>query len=166
MGDGILIPIDRDEAMKTATFGRAFRIARVDAKVTMRELADHIGCTVPQLSDMERDRAEPFDIETMDKALKRMGLSMADQAAIYRLRELRTRVDPKAWMQLPPDAQRILSGRLEAKSIELWFEDDGTPIFSPAQMGEFLGCLLVPDCANYLDALRVATEFTELMAKR
>ena len=44
-------------------------------------------------------------------------------------------VDPIAWAQLPPDAQRLLSGHREAKAIELWFEDDGTP-----SRGSVSGC--------------------------
>ncbi len=75
-------------------------------------------------------------------------------------------VDPIAWAQLPPDAQRLLSGHREAKAIELWFEDDGTPSLPPAVMGERLGLLLTPNCASYLDALRLATEFAVAMATR
>lgn len=73
-------------------------------------------------------------------------------------------VDPIAWEQLPADAQRFLSGSKDACAVNLWFNDDGTPAFSPAEMGQYLGELLVLR-ANYLDALRCATEFTQYLTE-
>jgi len=71
--------------------------------------------------------------------------------------------DPIAWNQLPADAQRILSGRANACTINLWFEDNGTPVFCPSVMGYHLGMLLL-EYGTVIDAMRCATEFTESLS--
>jgi len=69
-----------------------------------------------------------------------------------------------AWSKLPDDAQRILCDHDDAVVINLWFETNGAPVFSPSTMGEHLGRLLLTKCAIH-DAIRCATEFTESLCK-
>ena len=72
---------------------------------------------------------------------------------------------PSAWMQLPADAQRFLSGNRAAAVINLWFEDDGSLACSPEQAGERLGLLLL-EVGSYPDAIKCACEFTASLCRR
>lgn len=71
------------------------------------------------------------------------------------------------WRQLPADAQRALSGQAQfAKGLDLVFDDDGT-CPSPKMAGEWLGrALLDTKTVNVSDALQLAVEFTETLARK
>ena len=86
MSDNILTLIDRDELMKGVTFGKAFRITRVDHGLSMKQMAAFLGWTVPQLSDMERNRAPALGRVMLEHACDHMGVNDVGRAILYRLR--------------------------------------------------------------------------------
>ena len=75
-------------------------------------------------------------------------------------------IDPIAWLQLPHDDQRLLSGSPKAVVINLWFNDDGSPNLSPSSLGERLFSLLLDGHANAMDAVRCACEFVESLTRK
>lgn len=67
------------------------------------------------------------------------------------------------WYKLPPDAQVALAGKNVA-SLELWFNDAGERLTTPATMGVHLFELLVARGAcSYPDAVRLGCEFAVMM---
>src|SRR5690348_12767242 len=48
-------------------FGKELRQARKDAGKTMGQVAEHVGCTVSYVSDVELGRRKPFKTETVVK---------------------------------------------------------------------------------------------------
>lgn len=50
-----------------ANFGETLKRIRAGQKVTLRELANHIGRTIGYVSDIEHNRKRPPDLETVSK---------------------------------------------------------------------------------------------------
>jgi hypothetical protein len=72
---------------------------------------------------------------------------------------------PAIWAVLPADAQRMLSGH-SSTALDLHFNDDGTPLQTPARSGEALFlCIVGVHAGNIHDAIRVATELTESLVR-
>jgi hypothetical protein len=72
---------------------------------------------------------------------------------------------PRIWAILPADAQRVLCGRQEARGLDLSFNDDGTPIGSPAAAGEALFLVLV-SVADMYTAIQCATKLVETLTRK
>ena len=50
-----------------ANFGEFISRKRVEKKITLRKMADMLGVSAPFLTDVEKDRRNPFDMENLTK---------------------------------------------------------------------------------------------------
>lgn len=72
---------------------------------------------------------------------------------------------PAIWAILPADAQRALCG-MRSIGLDLDFNEDGTPLQSPARSGEALFlCLLFEAKLPVYDSIRCATELVETLTR-
>ena len=51
--------------MMYANFGEFISKKRVEKKITLRKMADMLGVSAPFLTDVEKDRRNPFDMEKL-----------------------------------------------------------------------------------------------------
>jgi len=51
--------------MKCANFGEFISQKRIEKKITLRKMADMLGVSAPFLTDVEKDRRNPFDMEKL-----------------------------------------------------------------------------------------------------
>lgn len=72
--DAAVLEQTMERGEKLHAYGKRLRALRTDAEVTMGDLADYLGVTVPFLSDVERGREPPFDEETTRKICARIGI--------------------------------------------------------------------------------------------
>ena len=53
--------------MTYANFGDFISRKRIEKKITIRKMADMLGVSAPFLTDVEKDRRNPFDIEKLNQ---------------------------------------------------------------------------------------------------
>lgn len=53
--------------MKYANFGEFISQKRIEKKITLRKMADMLGVSAPFLTDVEKDRRNPFDMEKLNQ---------------------------------------------------------------------------------------------------
>lgn len=56
--------------MMYANFGEFISKKRVEKKITLRKMADMLGVSAPFLTDVEKDRRNPFDMEKLHPTRK------------------------------------------------------------------------------------------------
>ena len=56
------------------SFGEAFRKARIDKKVTLREMGEYIGKSIGYLSDIEHSRKRPPKLDTVSEIEEFLGI--------------------------------------------------------------------------------------------
>ena len=61
--------------MMYANFGEFISKKRVEQKLTLRKMADLLGVSAPFLTDVEKDRRNPFDMEKLTQLAKILNLS-------------------------------------------------------------------------------------------
>lgn len=61
--------------MMYANFGEFISKKRVEQKLTLRKMADMLGVSAPFLTDVEKDRRNPFDMEKLKQLAKILNLS-------------------------------------------------------------------------------------------
>lgn len=57
------------------SFGEFIKDKRVEKGITMRRMAELLGCSAPYLSDVEKDRRNPFDMEKLRRLSRILSLS-------------------------------------------------------------------------------------------
>ena len=65
-----------------ANFGEFIKTKREE---TLRKMAELLDCSAPFLSDVEKDRRNPFDMEKLELLSDILGLSPEDNALMYDL---------------------------------------------------------------------------------
>lgn len=58
--------LEKVKIMKYENFGDFISKKRVEKKITLRKMADALGVSAPFLTDVEKDRRNPFDIEKLN----------------------------------------------------------------------------------------------------
>ena len=71
--------------MMYANFGEFISKKRVEKKITLRKMADMLGVSAPFLTDVEKDRRNPFDIEKLTQLEKILNLSKEENAQMLDL---------------------------------------------------------------------------------
>lgn len=71
--------------MEFKNFGHFLSEKRLEKKITMREMAKQLGCSAPFLSDVEKDRRNPFETEKLALLAEILSLSSEDKATMYDL---------------------------------------------------------------------------------
>lgn len=57
------------------SFGEFIKDKRAEKGITMRRMAELLGCSAPYLSDVEKDRRNPFDMEKLRRLSRILSLS-------------------------------------------------------------------------------------------
>ena len=68
-----------------ANFGEFIRKKRVEKKITLRKMADMLGVSAPFLTDVEKDRRNPFDMEKLIQLAQILNLSKEENAQMLDL---------------------------------------------------------------------------------
>lgn len=68
-----------------ANFGEFIKTKREEKQITLRKMAELLDCSAPFLSDVEKDRRNPFDMEKLELLSDILGLSAEDNALMYDL---------------------------------------------------------------------------------
>lgn len=68
-----------------ANFGEFIKTKREEKQITLRKMAELLDCSAPFLSDVEKDRRNPFDMEKLELLSDILGLSPEDNALMYDL---------------------------------------------------------------------------------
>ena len=68
-----------------ANFGEFISKKRVEKKITLRKMAEMLNVSAPFLTDVEKDRRNPFDMDKLTKLAEILGLSKEDNALMLDL---------------------------------------------------------------------------------
>ena len=71
--------------MKYANFGEFISQKRVEKQITLRKMADMLGVSAPFLTDVEKDRRNPFDMEKLTQLAKILDLSNEERELMLNL---------------------------------------------------------------------------------
>ncbi|MBE5883950.1 MAG: helix-turn-helix transcriptional regulator [Lachnospiraceae bacterium] len=71
--------------MKYANFGEFISKKRVEKQITLRKMADMLGVSAPFLTDVEKDRRNPFDMEKLTQLAQILGLTPEENEIMYNL---------------------------------------------------------------------------------
>lgn len=66
-------------------FGDFLQRKRTERKITLRKLADQIGITAPYLTDIEKDRRNPPEMDKLEQIAKILQLSDEEKAVMFDL---------------------------------------------------------------------------------
>ena len=76
---------EKAKIMMYANFGEFINKKRVEKKITLRKMADMLGVSAPFLTDVEKDRRNPFDMEKLTQLAKILNLSKEENAQMLDL---------------------------------------------------------------------------------
>lgn len=76
---------EKVKIMTYANFGEFISKKRVEKQITLRKMADMLGVSAPFLTDVEKDRRNPFDMEKLTKLAEIFNLSKEDNALMLDL---------------------------------------------------------------------------------
>ena len=76
---------EKVKSMKYANFGEFISQKRVEKQITLRKMADMLGVSAPFLTDVEKDRRNPFDMEKLTQLAKILGLSNEERELMFNL---------------------------------------------------------------------------------
>ena len=71
--------------MMYANFGEFISQKRVEKQITLRKMADMLGVSAPFLTDVEKDRRNPFDMEKLSQLAKILDLSNEERELMFNL---------------------------------------------------------------------------------
>nr|WP_300841752.1 helix-turn-helix transcriptional regulator [uncultured Acetatifactor sp.] len=71
--------------MMYANFGEFISRKRVEKQITLRKMADMLGVSAPFLTDVEKDRRNPFDMEKLTQLARILNLSKEENALMLDL---------------------------------------------------------------------------------
>lgn len=71
--------------MNYANFGEFISKKRVEKQITLRKMADMLGVSAPFLTDVEKDRRNPFDMEKLTQLAQILGLTPDENETMYNL---------------------------------------------------------------------------------
>ena len=71
--------------MTYANFGDFISRKRIEKKITIRKMADMLGVSAPFLTDVEKDRRNPPEIQKLDKIAEILSLTEEEKAVMFDL---------------------------------------------------------------------------------
>lgn len=71
--------------MEYANFGDFLNKKRVEKQITLRKMADMLGVSAPFLTDVEKDRRNPLDMEKLKQLAEILELSKEDNELMLNL---------------------------------------------------------------------------------
>ena len=72
-------------AMEYKNFGDFLYQKRIENKITMRQMADELGVSPVFISDIEKDRRNPFDVNRLKQLVSFLNLTDEDRDLMYDL---------------------------------------------------------------------------------
>lgn len=66
-------------------FGEFLQKKRLENEITLRKMAELIGITAPYLTDIEKDRRNPPEIQKLDKIAEILSLTEEEKAVMFDL---------------------------------------------------------------------------------
>ena len=66
-------------------FGEFIKDKRIRARLTVREFADRLGVSAPYVTDVEKDRRNPFNNESLQKIIGILDLNKDEKEEMYDL---------------------------------------------------------------------------------
>ena len=81
--------------MTYANFGDFISRKRIEKKITIRKMADMLGVSAPFLTDVEKDRRNPFDIEKLNQLAHILELTKEEKNEMLNLAERREKLLPQ-----------------------------------------------------------------------
>ena len=72
-------------AMEYKTFGDFLYQKRIENKITMRQMADELGVSPVFISDIEKDRRNPFDVNRLRQLVPFLNLTDEERDLMYDL---------------------------------------------------------------------------------
>ena len=76
---------EKVKIMMYENFGEFISKKRVEKKITLRKMADMLGVSAPFLTDVEKDRRNPFDMEKLTQLAQILNLSKEENAQMLDL---------------------------------------------------------------------------------
>ena len=67
------------------SFGEFLQKKRLEKEITLRKMAELIGITAPYLTDIEKDRRNPPEIQKLDKIAEILSLTEEEKAVMFDL---------------------------------------------------------------------------------
>ena len=67
------------------SFGECLQKKRLENEITLRKMAELIGITAPYLTDIEKDRRNPPEIQKLDKIAEILSLTEEEKAVMFDL---------------------------------------------------------------------------------
>ena len=114
------------------SFGEAFRKARTEKKVTLRELGEHVGKSIGYLSDIEHGRKRPPKLDMVGEIEDFLGIIDARLMKLARKSRMRVPKDLARRIRMRPQlstlllrAENLSDEKLEALIIKLEGEGEG-----------------------------------------
>ena len=77
--------LEKVNIVKYANFGEFISKKRVEKQITLRKMADMLGVSAPFLTDVEKDRRNPFDMEKLTQLAQILGLTPEENEIMYNL---------------------------------------------------------------------------------
>ncbi len=71
--------------MMYTNFGEFISQKRIEKQITLRKMAGMLGVSAPFLTDVEKDRRNPFDMEKLTQLTKILGLSNEERELMFNL---------------------------------------------------------------------------------
>ena len=68
-----------------ANFGEFIKDKRLRARLTVREFADRLEVSAPYVTDVEKDRRNPFNKDTLEKIISILDLNEEEKTEMYDL---------------------------------------------------------------------------------
>ena len=102
--------------MTYANFGDFISTKRVEKKLTLRKMADLLGVSAPFLTDVEKDRRNPFDMDKLNILAGILNLTQDENALMLDLAG-------KKRNAVAPDLPEYIMERdygLQKKKMEQW----------------------------------------------
>lgn len=77
--------LEKVKIMKYENFGDFISKKRVEKKITLRKMADMLHVSAPFLTDVEKDRCNPFDMEKLNQLAHILELTAEEKAQMLDL---------------------------------------------------------------------------------
>lgn len=107
-------------------FGEFIAAKRKEQGITLRGMADELNITAPYLSDIEKSRRNPPEIDTLERIVKILKLSTTDKAIMFDYAgEDRKQIAPDLpdyIMDLPAARTALRKARDMGKQEDFWRE--------------------------------------------
>ena len=96
--------LEKVKIMKYENFGDFISKKRVEKKITLRKMADMLHVSAPFLTDVEKDRRNPFDMEKLNQLAHILELTAEEKAQMLDLAG-------KKRNEVAPDLPEYIMGR-------------------------------------------------------